>query len=171
MKPILKLNVAILALSLAGTAVVAENSAATAPSADNATTAQQLSPRTKANLMTAMQGEAFANVKYLRYADQAERDGNPEVAALFRNNANVEAAEHFDREANALGFGTTPVANLEEAMSGEYYEHTEMYITFAEQAEADGDMDAAALFRQTAADEGVHYNSYLKALAKLKELN
>jgi rubrerythrin len=158
MNTILKIAAAFVSLTLASTGALAQTGA------NN----DALSARTKANLMTAMEGEAMANVKYLRYADQAEAEGNKEVANLFRNNANVEAAEHFDREANLLGFGTDVMSNLEEAMSGEYYEHTKMYVKFAEEAEADGDMKAAALFRQTAEDEGVHYNSYLSALAKIK---
>lgn len=126
-----------------------------------------LSAQTRANLEAAMRGEAYANLKYLRYADQAEAAGKPELARLFRESANVEANEHFDREAQALGLGGANSANLEDAMSGEHYENVTMYIDFAKQAEADGDMKVAAMFRQIAADEGTHYDAYKAALAKL----
>ena len=64
--------------------------------------AGELSPRTKQNLETAMHGEAYANLKYLTYAEMARKSGRPELAALFELTANVEANEHFAREADAL---------------------------------------------------------------------
>lgn len=129
--------------------------------------AKPLSAQTRANLETAMHGEAYANLKYLRYADQAEAAGKPELAKLFRESANIEANEHFDREAQALQLGGANSANLEDAMAGEHYENVTMYINFAKQAEADGDLKVAAMFRQIAADEGTHFEAYKAALAKL----
>lgn len=126
-----------------------------------------LAPQTRANLEAAMHGEAYANLKYLRYADQAEAAGRPELARLFRDSANVEANEHFDREAQALQLGGADAANLEDAMAGEHYENVTMYIDFAKQAEADGDTKVAAMFRQIAVDEGTHYDAYKAALARL----
>ncbi|MBB3862103.1 rubrerythrin [Novosphingobium hassiacum] len=132
-----------------------------------ATEAKPLSTQTQTNLEAAMHGEAYANLKYLRYADQAEAAGKPELARLFRESANIEANEHFDREAQALQLGGANSANLEDAMAGEHYENVTMYINFASQAEADGDTRVAAMFRQIAIDEGTHYDSYKAALAKL----
>lgn len=129
--------------------------------------AKPLSAQTRANLEAAMHGEAYANLKYLRYADQAEAAGKPELAKLFRESANIEANEHFDREAQALKLGGANSANLEDAMAGEHYENVTMYIDFANQAEADGDIKVAAMFRQIAVDEGTHYEAYKAALAKL----
>lgn len=129
--------------------------------------AKPLSAQTRANLEAAMHGEAFANLKYLRYAEQAEAASKPELAALFRQSANVEANEHFDREAEALRLGGENSANLEDAMAGEHYENVTMYVNFAKQAEADGDTKVAAMFRQIAEDEGTHYAAYQEALAKL----
>jgi rubrerythrin len=126
-----------------------------------------LAAQTRANLDTAMKGEAFANLKYLRYADQAEAAGDAELASLFRASANVEANEHFDREARVLGMGGTAQANLEDAIAGELYENTRMYIDFADQAQASGDLKVAAMFRQIAEDEGTHLAAYRAALAKI----
>jgi rubrerythrin len=126
-----------------------------------------LSAQTRANLEAAMHGEAYANLKYLRYADQAEAAGKKWLAKLFRESANVEANEHFDREAQALRLGSTNQANLEDAMTGEHYENVTMYNDFAKQAEADGDMKVAAMFRQIAEDEGAHFEAYKAAVAKL----
>lgn len=143
--------------------------AATGVNAEQAASLKPISDQTKANLEAAMHGEAFANLKYLRYADQAEADGKPELAKLFRNSANIEANEHFDREAQALELGTSASTNLEDAMAGELYENTKMYIEFGDQAEADGDLKVAAMFRQIAVDEGVHYEAYKAALAKIAQ--
>jgi len=130
-----------------------------------------LNPQTVENLKTAMHGEAFANLKYLAYAEFARRNGNPELAALFSENANVEANEHFDREASALGLVEGNEADLLDAMAGEHYENTVMYVKFAAQAQAAGDTKVAEMFRQIAADEGDHYASYKAALETLKAGN
>lgn len=157
MKKTITLSAAILTLSFAGAAALAAQG-------DPAT---DLAPQTKANLEAAMHGEAFANLKYLRYAEQADAAGKKELAQLFRSSANIEANEHFDREAEALRLGTSNETNLEDAMAGEHYENTKMYIEFAAQAEAAGDLKVAAMFRQIAVDEGVHYDAYKAALAKI----
>ena len=130
--------------------------------------AKPLFAQTHANLEAAMHGEAYANLKYLRYADQAEAAGKPWLAKLFRQSANVEANEHFDREAQALRLGGANSANLDDAMAGEHYENVTMYIDFARQAEADGDTKVAAMFRQIAVDEGTHYEAYKAALVTLR---
>jgi rubrerythrin len=130
--------------------------------------ADTLNPQTKKNLETAMHGEAFANLKYQAYAEHARKSGHPELAKLFDDNANVEAAEHFSREADALGLAKTDEANLLDGMAGEHYENTKMYVDFAKEADAAGDKKVAAMFRQIAADEGDHYNAYKQALEKLR---
>jgi rubrerythrin len=127
-----------------------------------------LSPQTKTNLEAAMHGEAFANLKYQAYAEHARKSGHPEIAKLFDENANVEASEHFAREADALGLAKTDEANLLDGMAGEHYENTKMYVDFAKQADAAGDKKVAAMFRQIAADEGDHYTAYKNAVEKLR---
>ena len=67
-----------------------------------------------------------------------------------------------------MGLVGTDSANLLDAMTGEHYENTKMYIGFAEQAEKAGDTKVASMFRQIAADEGDHYTAYKAALDKLK---
>jgi rubrerythrin len=129
---------------------------------------QALNPQTRKNLEAAMHGEAFANLKYQAYAEHARKSGHPEIAKLFDDNANVEAAEHFVREADALGLTKSDEANVLDGMKGEQYENTKMYVQFAKEADAAGDKKAAELFRQIAADEGDHYNAYKQALEKLR---
>jgi rubrerythrin len=146
-------------------ALLALAAALAAPAAAAPNAAKPLAASTRANLEAAMHGEAYANLKYLRYAEQADAAGNPELARLFRQSANVEANEHFDREAEALKLGSTSSANLKDAIAGEHYENTRMYIDFAKQADAAGDTKVAAMFRQIAEDEGTHYRAYEAALA------
>lgn len=142
---------------LAGAALAAVVSAGPAFAAD------ALAPQTRENLQAAMHGEAFANLKYRRYAEVARAGGNEALAKLFEDSANVEANEHFAREADALKLDGANAANLLDAMAGEKYENKTMYITFADQAEKAGDLKTAAMFRQIAADEGDHYARYKAA--------
>jgi len=128
----------------------------------------QVKDQTKQNLEAAMHGEAYAHLKYLAYAEHARKSGHPELAKLFDESANVEANEHFAREAQALNLAKSDDANLADAMAGEHYENTQMYVKYAEQADAAGDKKVAAMFRQIAADEGDHYTAYKTAAEKLR---
>ncbi|MHB8886651.1 MAG: ferritin family protein [Methylovirgula sp.] len=127
-----------------------------------------MSPRTRQNLETAMHGEAYANLKYRAYAQKAREGGKTELADLFETAANVEANEHFAREADALQLARTDELNLVNAMAGEHYENTTMYKKFAQQAREDGNTAVAKLFEQIAADEGDHYESYKRMLMHMK---
>ncbi|WP_028215273.1 rubrerythrin family protein [Paraburkholderia mimosarum] len=127
-----------------------------------------LNAQTKQNLEAAMHGEAYAHLKYLAYAEHARKSGHPEIAKLFDENANVEANEHFAREAEALNLAKSDEANLADGMAGEHYENTKMYVQYAQQADAVGDKKVAAMFRQIAADEGDHYAAYKSAAEKLR---
>jgi len=86
------------------------------------------------------------------------------VAKLFRGTAQVELQEHFAAEAVLAGLVASNAANLQDAIDGETYEHTTMYPGFAAQATKDGCPDAATLFTEIAADEGVHAAAYTLAL-------
>lgn len=133
-----------------------------------AASATELSERTKKNLETAMHGEAYANLKYRAYAEKAREAGLKDIAMRFEEAANVEANEHFAREADALKLAKSTKVNLLDAMAGEHYENTKMYKDFAKQAREDGDMATAKLFEQIAVDEGDHYEAYKEMLAQLK---
>ncbi|MDD2878053.1 MAG: ferritin family protein [Acidiphilium sp.] len=152
-----------LRILLAATAIAGTSIAAVPAFAEGS-----LNPQTVKNLETAMHGEAFAHLKYMAYAEHARTSGHPALAKLFDENANVEAYEHFAREADALTLAKADDANLLEAMAGEAYEKTRMYPGFAKQADAVGDKKVAAMFRQIAADEADHYASYKAALDTLR---
>jgi rubrerythrin len=130
--------------------------------------AAELSQETLRNLNTAMHGEAYAAFKYRAYAEVARKRGNEALARLFEESANVEANEHFAREADASGLVSFDARNLGEAMAGEYQENTKMYVGFADAAQKAGDKKVAAMFRQIAADEGDHFQKFKEALVNLK---
>lgn len=120
---------------------------------------------TLANLRTAMQGEAFAYAKYMRYADQARRAGNPAVAQLFTNTADVELNEHFAMLATLAGLVATDTnANLQDAINGEQHEADVMYPDYARQADQAGNAQAANLFREIAGDEKSHQQKFQATL-------
>ena len=102
--------------------------------------------KTEENLKTAFAGESQANRRYLYFAQKADVEGYPDVAALFRSVAEGETGHafgHFDflREVGDPVTGV-PVGNTEDnlksAIEGETYEYTEMYPGFARTARDEG---------------------------------
>ena len=95
--------------------------------------------KTHDNLKEAFAGESQANRRYLYFAQKADVEGYPDVAALFRSVAEGETGHafgHFDFLAE-VGDPVTGVTvggtsdNLKSAIAGETYEYTEMYPGFA----------------------------------------
>jgi rubrerythrin len=124
--------------------------------------------KTKANLLTAMHGEAFAYGKYMLFAKEARGHGHGELADLYEKTANVEFLEHFAEEAKLAGLLGSDVENLKDAIKGESYEIEEMYKTFAKQAKDLGDQDAAERFEEVRGDEKKHKDAFRAALAELE---
>ena len=56
------------------------------------------------------------------------------------------------------------MTNLKEAIGGEHQETTEMYPTFAKEAEAEGNVAAALLFREIDEVEEHHWERFQKLL-------
>jgi rubrerythrin len=112
-----------------------------------------MSARTKQNLNTAMQGEAFNHAKCLRFAAHARMNENWNVAQLFQTTADTDRREHFAEEADLAGCEASDTENLRSAIEGKRADAA-MYGQFAREATADGDFVAAALFEkmQTAVD-------------------
>ncbi|MFD6323802.1 ferritin family protein [Streptomyces sp. NPDC058442] len=129
------------------------------------TAGRALHAQTLADLTTTMRGEAYAHAVYGLFAAEADRQGLPAVGKLFRSTAQTELNEHLHEAATLIGMVGSNAANLRQAIEGETYEHEVMYRRFAEQARADGDLEAAKLFSEIAADEGRHRNAFRAALA------
>jgi rubrerythrin len=119
--------------------------------------------KTEENLMAAFAGESQARNKYDYFAKAARKEGFHYIAKIFEETALNEMQHAKDEFKLLKGIGDTK-ANLKAAMEGEHYETTEMYPTFAKDAEEEGNREAARLFRQIAKVEKEHEERYKKLL-------
>jgi rubrerythrin len=102
--------------------------------------------KTQENLKEAFAAASQANCRYLYFAQKADIEGHPEVAALLRSLAEGEMGHAFGHLEFLAAVGD-PVAdqplgsteaNLHSAIEGETYEYTEMYPGFARTARDEG---------------------------------
>jgi rubrerythrin len=121
---------------------------------------------TKENLRKAFAGESQANRKYLAFAGQAEKEGYPQAAKLFRAAAQAETI-HAHAHLRALGGVKTTAENLKAAIEGETEEFEKMYPAMIETAEAEGDSVAQRSFTFADEVEKVHAGLYRKMLDNL----
>ena len=131
--------------------------------------------QTHANLKEAFAGESQANRRYLYFAQKADVEGYPDVAALFRSVAEGETGHafgHFDFLAE-VGDPVTGVPvgateeNLRSAIEGETYEYTEMYPGFAKVARDEGFDQVAEWFETLAKAEKSHAGRFSSGLASV----
>jgi rubrerythrin len=122
--------------------------------------------KSEQHLKDAFAGESQANRKYLAFAAQADKDGHPAVARLFRAAALAETV-HAHAHLRVLGGIKDTAANLREAIGGETHEFEKMYPQMIADAEAEGNAAAARSFRFANAVEKIHADLYQKALAQL----
>ena len=123
--------------------------------------------KTEKNLMTAFAGESQARNKYTYFASVAKKEGYEQIAAIFLETAENEK-EHAKLWFKALGELGTTAQNLLAAAEGENYEWTDMYDTFAKEAEEEGFTKLAYQFRAVAAIEKSHEERYRKLLANVE---
>ena len=131
--------------------------------------------KTEGNLKEAFAGESQANRRYLYFAQKADVEGYPDVAALFRSVAEGETGHafgHFDF-LKAVGDPVTgepvgsTVQNLKSAIAGETYEYTEMYPGFAKTARDEGFEDVAEWLETLARAEKSHAGRFVQGLESL----
>ncbi len=115
--------------------------------------------KTEQNLLAAFAGESQARNKYTYFASIAKKEGYEQIAAIFEQTANNEK-EHAKLWFKALELLGNTSQNLLAAAEGENYEWTDMYKTFAEDAEAEGFTELAAQFRMVAEIEKSHEERY-----------
>jgi rubrerythrin len=121
----------------------------------------------KDNLKEAFAGESQANRKYTYFAEKAEESGNKQVARLFRAAAEAESV-HARNHLRVLGDVKTDAENLAAAIGGEYYEFTNMYPDFIEQAKAENNQEAVGSFNLANKVEQVHHKLFQGALKNLE---
>ena len=124
--------------------------------------------KTEANLLAALAGESVARNKYTYFASAAKKEGYEQIAAIFQKTADNEK-EHAKMWFKALGELGNTAENLKSAAEGDNYEWTDMYATFAKEAEEEGFAELAAKFRMVAEIEKSHEERY-RALLRNVEL-
>ena len=131
--------------------------------------------KTHENLKEAFAGESQANRRYLYFAQKADIEGYPDVAALFRSVAEGETGHafgHFDFLAE-VGDPVTEVPvgptedNLKSAVEGETYEYTEMYPGFAKTARDEGFDEVAEWLETLARAEKSHAGRFAQGLESI----
>ena len=123
---------------------------------------------TEGNLQAAFAGESQAHMRYLIFAEKAEKEGDANVARLFRAIAfaeQVHATNHFK---NLDGIGGT-AENLQVAIDGENYEVEEMYPVYRAVAELQGEKGAVRSTTWALEAEKVHSELYSQAKASVTE--
>ncbi len=140
------------------------------------------------NLTKAFIGESQARNRYSYYAKVAKKEGYEQISAIFLETAEQEKThakrlfEHINElkeqsdekldhiEVNASApteYGTTE-ENLKAAIAGEHYEHSDMYPSFATQAEEEGLDHIARRLKSIAKAEEHHQQRYEKLLARVQ---
>ena len=124
--------------------------------------------KTEQNLLAAFAGESQARNKYTYFASTAKKEGYEQISAIFTKTAENEK-EHAKMWFKLLGELGNTAQNLAAAAAGENYEWTDMYATFADEAEAEGFTEIAEKFRAVAVIEKAHEERY-RALLKNVEM-
>ena len=126
--------------------------------------------KTEKNLWEAFAGESQARNKYTYFASVAKKAGYEQIAALFLQTAQNEM-EHAKLWFKALGELGDTAENLLHAAEGENYEWTDMYATFAKEADEEGFHELAEKFRGVAAIEKAHEERYRALLNNVETKN
>jgi rubrerythrin len=118
--------------------------------------------KTHENLKDAFAGESQANTRYLWFAQKADVDGFPEIAAVFRSIADSETGHAF----GILEY----LAEIGDPISGEPIGDTgdnEKYPNFAKTARDEGFAEIADWFESLARAEQSHALRLTDALRSL----
>ncbi len=135
---------------------------------------------TEQHLINAFGGESQANMRYLHFAVQADKEKFSNIARLFRAISHAEyihAGDHY-RELKHLegGFVANSMAafgpgdskkNLRLAIMGETFEIEEMYPVYIEVAKFQKEPGAQKSFEWSYGTEKMHKMLYEKAIASV----
>ena len=132
--------------------------------------------KTHQNLKEAFAGESQANRRYLYFAKQADIEGYPDIAGLFRDTAEGETGHahgHLDYlkpvgdPATDLPINDT-VENLKAGIAGETHEYTDMYPGMAKSAREEGFSEIADWFETLAKAEKSHAGRFEQGLKSVE---
>ncbi len=117
---------------------------------------------TKRFLKDAFAGESQAHMRYLIFAEKAEKEGFSNVARLFKAIAYAEFV-HAKNHLMELGEVKGTADNLGAAVAGETFEVEEMYPVYHEAAKLQGEEGAQRTTRFALEAEKIHAELYSKA--------
>jgi rubrerythrin len=120
---------------------------------------------TEANLLAAFAGESQAHMKYLNFAEQARKEGLPNVARVFEAAAYAEQI-HASNHLKVLGGIQDTVTNLGAAQGGEDFEVEGMYPAYMAVAELEGEKQGLRTMSWAIEAEKVHSHLYQAAKEK-----
>ena len=133
-------------------------------------------------LHSAYGGESLAHMRYLTWADVAEKEGFDNIARLFRAISfaeRVHAENHFKAidgptsdftvtAGGVFGYNNT-VENLQGAINGELHEVEQMYPVYLNAAEFQGEKEAVRSFHFALEAEKIHAKMFKEAQDRAKE--
>ncbi len=120
---------------------------------------------TKKSLEEAFAGESMAHMKYLAFAEVAEKEGFPKIANLFRAIAYAEQV-HAINHARQLGLIKKTAENLQSGIDGEHFEIEEMYPAYDAIAQLQQEKGAQRTIHYAIEAEKIHEEMYKDALEK-----
>ena len=121
-----------------------------------------MGPKTTENLKAAFAGESQAHMKYMIFADKAEKEGLRNIARLFSAVSFAERV-HATAHHNVVFGATSTSENLDAAVAGETYEVEKMYPEFRAAAEKEGEQGALRTIRYAFEAEKIHAKLYARA--------
>ena len=117
---------------------------------------------TKKFIEEAFSGESMAHMRYLLFAEVAEKENLQNMANMFRAVAFAELV-HARNHYMALGNLKSTSENLKTCIGGEHYEINEMYPVFNNTAKLQGERTAELITHYALEAEKIHEDLYIKA--------
>ena len=139
--------------------------------------------KTQKNLLKAFAGESMARNKYTFFAEVAKKEGFRQIAGIFLETAFNEKAhakrllellktigEDNIEVTSDLGVKTIgdTIKNLNEAISGEHHEWSEMYPDFEKEAREEGFNEIADALKEIGEVEEKHEERYQALLKNIQ---
>ena len=125
--------------------------------------------KTQKNLAEAFAGESQANRKYLGFARQADKEGYPQIAKLFRAVAEAETVHALSHLKHMDGIKSTR-ENLQDAIAGEIHEFKKMYPRMIEEAAEEGKNAVKRSFEFANSVEEIHAGLYQEILDNMDNM-
>jgi rubrerythrin len=126
---------------------------------------EDLNAMTEESLKAAFAGESQAAEKYMVFAEQAEDEGFPNIATLFRAISFAETRHARNHLRVMKGINST-ADNLAVAFAGESFEIDEMYPAYGEIAKVQKNAQASRSIKYAIKAEMDHKRMYSEARAK-----